>query len=99
MIDAELSRPLENPHGLGEYRLLQALVRVDGVHLDCLDLEGGQNCVDVGTYEQDWTNAYDYHWNVYPLRVHSSGDQKGSFIRPTAGKLVGCRAFETVCRC
>ncbi len=24
--------------------------------------------------------------------------KKGSFIRPTPGKLVGCRAFETVCQ-
>ncbi len=51
------------------------------LNLDRLDLIGGSYFVDVGVYEQDWAYAYDYHWHVYPLLVHSGGGEKG-ILRP-----------------
>jgi len=49
--------------------------------IERLDLIGGQYYVDVGTYEREWAYAYDYHWHVYPLLVHSTGGEKG-VLRP-----------------
>jgi lipopolysaccharide transport system ATP-binding protein len=37
-----------------------------------LDLAPGLYSVDVGVYPQDWSYAYDYHWQVYPLTVEPS---------------------------
>lgn len=51
------------------------------LHLDRLDLIGGQYFVDIGVYERDWAYAYDYHWHVYPLLIHSTGSDKG-ILRP-----------------
>jgi lipopolysaccharide transport system ATP-binding protein len=51
------------------------------LHLDRLDLIGGQYFVDVGVYERDWAYAYDYHWHVYPLLIHPTGSDKG-ILRP-----------------
>jgi lipopolysaccharide transport system ATP-binding protein len=49
--------------------------------MERLDLIGGQYYVDVGVYESDWAYAYDYHWHVYPLLVHATGNEKG-VLRP-----------------
>lgn len=51
------------------------------LHLDRLDLNGGQYYVDVGVYEKDWAYAYDYHWHVYPLQLQPVGHDK-SILRP-----------------
>jgi lipopolysaccharide transport system ATP-binding protein len=51
------------------------------LHLERLDLIGGEYYVDVGIYERDWTYAYDYHWHVYPLRVRPTTGEKG-VLRP-----------------
>jgi lipopolysaccharide transport system ATP-binding protein len=51
------------------------------LHVDRLDLIGGQYYVDVGVYEKEWTYAYDYHWHVYPLRIFPTQGEKG-IVRP-----------------
>jgi lipopolysaccharide transport system ATP-binding protein len=51
------------------------------LHLERLDLVGGQYYVDVGVYEQNWAYAYDYHWHVYPLIIRPTGGEKG-ILRP-----------------
>jgi len=51
------------------------------LHLQRLDLIGGTYYLDVGIYERNWTYAYDYHWHVYPLLVHSPLGEKG-VLRP-----------------
>jgi lipopolysaccharide transport system ATP-binding protein len=51
------------------------------LYLERLDLSGGQYYVDVGIYARDWAYAYDYHWHVYPLRIHPTEGEKG-FLRP-----------------
>jgi lipopolysaccharide transport system ATP-binding protein len=50
--------------------------------IDRLDLIGAQYYVDVGVYERNWAYAYDYHWHVYPLLVHSTGGEKGVLHPP-----------------
>ena len=52
------------------------------LHLERLDLSGGQYYVDVGVCERDWTYAYDYHWHVYPLSVCPTGTEKGVLHPP-----------------
>lgn len=49
------------------------------LNLDRLDLNSGLYYVDVGAYTQDWTYAYDYHSNVYPLVVY--GDESKAILR------------------
>lgn len=49
--------------------------------LERLDLNEGQYYIDVGAYERGWSYAYDYHWQVYPIVVSSSGGEKG-ILRP-----------------
>jgi lipopolysaccharide transport system ATP-binding protein len=43
--------------------------------LERLDLNSGTYFVDVGAYAQDWTYAYDYHSNVYPLVIPGDGSK------------------------
>lgn len=45
------------------------------LNLERLDLNSGLYYVDVGVYTQDWTYAYDYHSNVYPLVVYGDGSK------------------------
>ncbi|MFZ0390867.1 MAG: ABC transporter ATP-binding protein [Calditrichia bacterium] len=47
-----------------------------------LDLNAGRYFIDVGIYEKKWAYAYDYHWHVYPLNVHSIAKQKGILNPP-----------------
>lgn len=52
------------------------------LHLERLDLVEGQYYVDVGIYQHDWEYSYDYHWHVYPLKIHSHESQKGILSPP-----------------
>jgi lipopolysaccharide transport system ATP-binding protein len=52
------------------------------LHIERLDLIGGQYYVDVGVYEREWAYAYDYHWHVYPLVVRPTGGEKGILHPP-----------------
>lgn len=67
------------------------LAPVQGLGRIALDIEGlslkdGHYNVDVGVFEQDWSYAYDYHWDAYPLHVLPLRGQK-STARP-AGRWV-----------
>jgi lipopolysaccharide transport system ATP-binding protein len=57
------------------------------LQLERLDLTGGQYYVDVSVYERDWTYAYDSHWHVYPLLIHSTGYDKGVLHPPNCWKV------------
>jgi lipopolysaccharide transport system ATP-binding protein len=59
-----------------------------GLHLERLDLEGGQYYVDVGVYETGWAYAYDYHWHVYPLLIRAPGGHHG-VLRPPHRWAIG----------
>jgi lipopolysaccharide transport system ATP-binding protein len=50
-------------HGKGQIALI----------LERVDLNSGLYYVDVGAYVQDWSYAYDYHSNAYPLIIHGDG--------------------------
>ncbi|MBV9385190.1 MAG: Wzt carbohydrate-binding domain-containing protein [Chroococcidiopsidaceae cyanobacterium CP_BM_ER_R8_30] len=52
------------------------------LHLDRLDLSGGQYFVNVGINERNWAYAYDYHWHVYPLSIHSTVSKQGILCPP-----------------
>jgi len=43
------------------------------VRFEGLRLPAGLYHVDVGVYQQDWSYAYDYHYNSYPLRMRAEG--------------------------
>lgn len=49
--------------------------------LERLELVPGEYLVDVGIHDPSWAYAYDFHWQVYPLRVtgHSAGE---GMVRP-----------------
>jgi lipopolysaccharide transport system ATP-binding protein len=70
---------LETVHGRGQIDLV----------IQRLDLEGGSYWVDVGVYRGDWSYAYDYHWNVYEMRVHSAYEGKGVLRPPLCWQLRG----------
>jgi len=52
------------------------------LHLERLDLNGGQYYVDVGAYTSNWEYAYDYHWHTYPLTVLPTNNKKGVLYPP-----------------
>ncbi|MFL7892853.1 MAG: ABC transporter ATP-binding protein [Anaerolineales bacterium] len=47
-----------------------------------LDLAKGTYFVNVGVYQKDWTYAYDYHWQVYSLRIGDGGPEKSLLYPP-----------------
>ena len=51
------------------------------LEIDRLELVEGQYYVEVGLYQAQWDYAYDYHTEVYPLRVESPGPHEG-ILRP-----------------
>jgi lipopolysaccharide transport system ATP-binding protein len=52
------------------------------LEIERLDLNGGEYFVNVGIYEKNWKYAYDYHWQVYPLRVRPYTSLKGILSPP-----------------
>lgn len=56
--------------------------------MERLDLMGGEYFVDVGVYENSWRYAYDYHWHVYPFRVHAMRGEKGILSPPGDWKVL-----------
>jgi lipopolysaccharide transport system ATP-binding protein len=62
--------------------------------LERLDLNSGTYYVDVGAYAQDWSYAYDYHSNVYPLVIHGDGS-KAVIYSPHRWDLSGRQATRT----
>jgi len=59
------------------------------LHIDRLDLAGGQYFVNVGVYEQNWTYAYDFHWQVYSLLVRSLVNDKSILWPPCRWEIGG----------
>jgi lipopolysaccharide transport system ATP-binding protein len=53
------------------------------LEIDRLELVEGQYFVDVGVYQGQWDYAYDYHSEVYPLRVESPGPYEGILTPPS----------------
>lgn len=65
------------------------------LQLNRLDLNGGQYYVDVGIHEHNWSYAYDYHWRLYPLSVHSCMNGRGILHLPHDWVLNGQAAADT----
>ncbi len=64
------------------------------LHLERLDLNGGQYYVDVGVYEREWAYAYDYHWHVYPLLVRPTGGEKSILCPPHRWEIGDTRTLQ-----
>jgi lipopolysaccharide transport system ATP-binding protein len=64
------------------------------LHLERLDLNGGEYYVDIGVYEQDWAYAYDYHWHVYSLLVRLVGGEKGVLRPPHRWEVCGALSLQ-----
>ncbi|MBN1319117.1 MAG: ABC transporter ATP-binding protein [Anaerolineales bacterium] len=52
------------------------------LHIERLDLVGGQYMIDVSIHEQSYTYVYDYHLNSYPLIVRPTCGEKGILNPP-----------------
>lgn len=63
------------------------------LHIERLDLAGGQYYVNVGIYEMDWKYAYDYHWKVYSLPVVEGCFTEGVLSPPQRWDLSSGRLF------
>ncbi|MEA5448601.1 ABC transporter ATP-binding protein [Leptolyngbya sp. CCNP1308] len=50
--------------------------------IERLDLVGGAYFVNVGVYAIDWKYAYDFHWHIYSLIVHSNISETGILSPP-----------------
>lgn len=53
---------------------------LDGVvrfSISRLELGAGRYFVNVGIFDAQWSHAYDYHWQVYPLVVDGAPEHKG----------------------
>ncbi len=51
------------------------------LHIERLDLIGGTYLISVGAYKNDWSYAYDYHWQVYSITIEPPSSEKG-VLRP-----------------
>jgi lipopolysaccharide transport system ATP-binding protein len=54
---------------------------------DRLDLVQEAYYLDVAVYTKDWLYAYDYHWHVYPLKVHARENIQGILHPPHRWEL------------
>lgn len=61
--------------------LLQGQGKIE-LTLDRVDLHSGSYFVDIGVYEANWEYAYDFHWHVYPLIIHSRQYTRGILLPP-----------------
>ena len=52
--------------------------------IERLDLVPGDYLIDVGVYPRDWSYAYDYHWQAYPLSVTGRGGGGQGVVSPPA---------------
>lgn len=66
------------------------------LRIDRLDLCAGQYFVDIGIYEQDWSYAYDYHWQAYPLIIETEAVSKGIVCPPLHWELSRNEALHTL---
>lgn len=59
------------------------------LHLERLDLRGGQYYVNVGIFSSDWNTVYDYHWQKYGLILHQTSGESGILSPPRTWEI-GC---------
>jgi lipopolysaccharide transport system ATP-binding protein len=62
------------------------------LHIDRLDLRRGNYFVNVGIYEKNWSYAYDYHWQAYPLLVNHPAEYQGILCPPHRWEVVRKRS-------
>lgn len=69
---ATTSLELPTLHGRGKITLV----------FDRLDLVQQTYYFEIGVYTKDWLYAYDYHWHVYPFKVHATESTQGILHPP-----------------
>lgn len=52
------------------------------LHLDRLDLGGGDYFVEPGIYQSNWEYAYDFHWHVYTIRIDAPTPEPTLLLPP-----------------
>ena len=65
-----------NTEGTGDRTEVAGIGRA-ALSIKRLDLVAGRYYVNVGVFQSDWEYAYDYHWEIYQLRVEGAGGGKG----------------------
>lgn len=78
--------PIAAPLGLGRVRL----------HLDRLDLPGGDYFVNVGLYAADWSETFDYHWNQHPFSIRWTPQEQSLLNPPKQWQILPLEAPTTV---
>lgn len=58
------------------------------LHLERLDLKGGQYYVNAGIFAADWSVTYDYHWNTYPFRIRPTPNEQTILYPPRHWEIV-----------
>lgn len=65
------------------------------LRLDRVDLAPGDYHVTVGLFSADWQTVYDYHAEVYPLRITGSGPSKGHLNPPHEWRVLQSRPLRS----
>jgi lipopolysaccharide transport system ATP-binding protein len=78
--------PIAAPLGLGRVRL----------HLERLDLPGGDYFVNVGLYAADWSETFDYHWNQHPFSIRWTPQEQSLLNPPKQWQILPLEAPTTV---
>ena len=92
---------ITQPDGLICYEVSTAAVKFDphnlggrgkvALHIRRLDLMGGTYLISVGAYKNDWSYAYDYHWQVYSIKIEPQSSGKGVLRPPHEWEINGSR--------
>lgn len=59
------------------------------LHLERLDLKGGQYYVNAGIFAPDWSFTYDYCWNRYPFQIHLTPNEQTLLYPPRRWEIIG----------
>lgn len=58
------------------------------LHLERLDLKGGQYFVNAGIFASDWSITYDYRWNIYPFQICPTPNEQTILYPPRRWEIV-----------
>lgn len=61
------------------------------LQIERLDLTGGTYFISVGAYKNDWSYAYDYHWQVYSFTIEPQSSEKGILRPPYQWEINGSK--------
>jgi lipopolysaccharide transport system ATP-binding protein len=59
------------------------------LHLERIDLKGGQYYVNAGMFAPDWSFTYDYCWNRYPFLINWTPNEQTLLYPPRRWEILG----------